>query len=83
MCLLEPRNWLTPSFGDTRAKVVKISQSSQNKKQDEMMNITLILENFITIIYDFEKHVSWVVLLYRSQFLPQKFICLRERDETF
>ena len=47
------------------------------------MKITLILEKFITILYDFEKHVSWVVLLYRSQSIPQKFICLREKDEIF
>ena len=37
----------------------------------------------ITIYYDFQKHSGLVVLLERSQFAPQKFICSRERDKTF
>ena len=42
-----------------------------------------VLESFITKLYDFEKHIDLLVLLERLQFVPQKFICLRERSETF
>ena len=33
--------------------------------------------------YDFEKHNGEVVLLKKPQFVPEKFICFGERDETF
>ena len=35
-----------------------------------------ILESFMTILYDFEKHNSLIALLERLLLLPQKFICL-------
>ena len=41
------------------------------------------LENFITILYDFEKHSGYVVLFRKLYLVIQKFICLRETDETF
>ena len=40
-----------------------------------------ILESFITILYDFDKHSGSVVLSEWPEFLPQNNICLvRERD---
>lgn len=42
-----------------------------------------VWNSFIIIRYDFQKHNGLGVLLERPKFIPQKFICLMERDETF
>ena len=41
------------------------------------------LANFITILYLFKNHSGQVILLEKPQFIPQKFICLSEIDESF
>ena len=38
-----------------------------------------ILESFITILYDFEKHSGLTVLFERSELVPQKIISIKER----